>query len=1096
MATKNPWMGIASYEEPQGTNGDYLFCGRDEETLDVVRLVENNLFVTLYGSSGVGKTSLLRAGVIPILKRKDYMPLYVRLSQETTNISYAEAIVRRIESCGIKTERTSAARTINGNDRTYLWHYFATTRFCNESGREVYPVIILDQFEEIFRDADKEKAELLLKQIYLLLNDELEIPYDDGWSADTNYRFIASIREDFLFVLEDSIDELSLDLYKNNRYRLRAMKPNSAKSVILIPGKDCIADEQKDKVAERIIGLAKQGYKNEIDSILLSLVCAGTYNKVIDNNSSALISANDLQMWHDNPMEVYYKDAVKNLSARQIRYIQRNLIRDDGSRKQTDTTEVRTALGNDTFEQLTHGKNRMLTLGEHGTVELMHDKLALAVYNERKAFEERERKKLMRRRALLIGTIILAIVIIFIIQNEKLRQEQWNMKENNSRFVAEKARTLATEDSYVARLLLMEILPENLDDPDKPYTLEAEVALREVVGFNSTKLIGHSGYVKSTTFNFSGNRIASASDDGTVRVWDATTGNQLLLLEYSSNAETVSFTPDNNSIISSYGDGTILVWNALTGEKESILNGHDKWVNSIAISPNGRHIVSTSWDNTIRKWDIETQSQLYAFNSDEPINYVSYSPDGLLITTAMDNGYIYIMDAATGSLLSVLEGHLGKVSSALFSHDGKRIVSASDDLTVRIWDVATGETIRVLNGTNAFKFAAFSPDDRYIVFNSTDGEIYVYDDLSYSIIWDKKNDSDWASPVTFSPDGKRILSTSSGNTINVYDFLIDESTKILEGHTGRINNIAVSPDGKYIASISQEDPIRIWDITTGNIIRELLGHRDIVNSVSFSSDSKRLVSTSYDNTMRIWDVASGKSITINSVNVNNNSAFKTAEFSSDDKSIISISDDNTINIWDANNGNKKQTIKGNKGLLYSAVFSPDDKYIVSAYNDAPIRLWDASSGKMVCEFRGNEGSRFAKFNNKGNCVISASNDKSIRLWNVSSGENTKVLKGHTNTVNSVAFSPDDKFIVSASNDKTARIWDVSTGKPIYELKGHTDKVNYATFTPDGQHIVTASDDKTIRIWDFLPLQELIDSTRRRFAERRLTDEEKLKYYIE
>lgn len=1094
MATKNPWMGIASYEEPQGTNSDYLFCGRDEETLDVVRLVENNLFVTLYGSSGVGKTSLLRAGVIPILKRKDYMPLYVRLSQETTNISYAEAIVRRIESCAVKVERTSAAKDVEGNDRTYLWHYFATTRFCNESGREVYPVIILDQFEEIFRDADKEKAELLLKQIYLLLNDELEIPYGDGWSADTNYRFTASIREDFLFVLEDSIDELSLDLYKNNRYRLHAMKPDNARRAILIPGRDCIADGQKDAVAERIIGLSKQGNRNEIDSILLSLVCAGTYNKVLANGSSVMISLDDLQMWSDNPMEIYYKDAIKNLSARQIRYIQRNLIRDDGSRKQTNITEVRAALGNDTFEQLTQGKNRMLTLGEHGTVELMHDKMALAVYDERKAFEERERKKRMRRRVLLIGTIILAVVIVFIIQNEKLRQEQWNMEENKSRFVAEKAIALANEDSYAARLLLMEILPENLDNPDKPYTLEAEVALREVVGLNSTKLIGHSGYVKSTTFNFSGNRIASASDDGTVRVWDATTGNQLLLLEYSSNAETVSFTPDNNSIISSYGDGTILVWNALTGEQKYVLKGHDKWVNSIAISPNGRHIVSTSWDNTIRKWDIETQNQLYVLNSEEPINYVSYSPDGQLIAIAMDNGYIYIMDAATGNFLSVLEGHLGKVSSALFSHDGKRIVSASDDLTVRIWDVATGETIRVLNGANAFNFAAFSPDDRYIVFNSTDGEIYVYDDLSYTIIWDKKTNSDWASPVTFSPDGKRILSTSAGNAVNVYDFVVDESTKILEGHTGRINNIAVSPDGKYIASISPEDPIRIWDITTSNIIRELYGHRDIVNSVNFSSDSKRLVSTSYDNTMRIWDVASGKSsITINSVNDN---AFKTAEFSSDDKSIISISDDNTIQIWDANNGNIKQTIKGNNGWLYSAVFSPDDKYIVSAYNDAPIRLWDAASGKMVCEFKGNPGSTFATFNNDGNCVISASNDKSIRLWNVPNGENTKVLKGHTNTVNSVVFSPDDKFIVSASSDKTARIWDISTGKTIYELKGHTDKVNYATFTPDGRHIVTASDDRTIRIWDFLPLQELIDSTRNRFANRKLTDEEKRNYYIE
>ena len=221
MSNKNPWLGLASYEEPKNDGNDYLFCGREEETLDVVRLIDNNLFVTVYGSSGIGKTSLLRAGVIPILRKKDYYPLYVRLSQEPKGISYAEAIVNKIKASGLS-EVFSVANQYRSDDRRYLWNYFATTRFLNND-REVYPVIILDQFEEVFRGEDKDKAELLLKQIYLLLNDELDMPNEEDYSADTNYRFVASIREDYLFVLEDSIDEYSLDLYKNNRYRLRPM---------------------------------------------------------------------------------------------------------------------------------------------------------------------------------------------------------------------------------------------------------------------------------------------------------------------------------------------------------------------------------------------------------------------------------------------------------------------------------------------------------------------------------------------------------------------------------------------------------------------------------------------------------------------------------------------------------------------------------------------------------------------------------------------------------------------------------------------------------------------------------------------------------
>ena len=144
---------------------DYLFCGRDEETMDIVRLIDNNLFITLYGSSGIGKTSLLKAGVIPILKRKDYFPLYVRLSQESGESSYAEAIVKQLKNCGLKEERHVALEHADGDDRLFLWNYFATTRFLDADGREIYPVIILDQFEEVFRDADKAKAELLLHQI-------------------------------------------------------------------------------------------------------------------------------------------------------------------------------------------------------------------------------------------------------------------------------------------------------------------------------------------------------------------------------------------------------------------------------------------------------------------------------------------------------------------------------------------------------------------------------------------------------------------------------------------------------------------------------------------------------------------------------------------------------------------------------------------------------------------------------------------------------------------------------------------------------------------------------------------------------------------
>ena len=518
MTYHNPWLGLASYEETKGAENDHQFCGRDEETLDVVRLIDNNLFITLYGSSGIGKTSLLRAGVIPILRRKDYFPLYVRLSQEPKEISYAEAIVQKLQNSGLTQESGNTTKHPEGNNRLYLWNYFATTRFYNE-GREVYPVIILDQFEEVFREGDKAKAELLLKQIYLLLNDELEMPDEAGYSADTNYRFVASIREDFLFVLEDSIDANSLDLYKNNRYRLRPMKPDNAREVVLIPGKDCIEESEKEAIAKRIMDLATRPQSDAIDTLLLSLVCAGTYDK----KAGQKIALDDLSIWKNNPMEVYYQEAVKGLSADQVRYIQQHLILEDGSRKRIDSKEVKTALGENTYQQLTQGKNRLFALGDKGQVELLHDQLGMAIYEERKAFEERERKKKFRRRISVIGIMVLAVAGVFMFQNHSLKQQQRQARENRLRFVAEKSITLTDKgDSYSARVLALDLLPKDIEK--NSHLPEAEAALRYAFDHQSAILKGHTNAVNTVCYSFDGKYILSSSMDGTIKLWNSQSG--------------------------------------------------------------------------------------------------------------------------------------------------------------------------------------------------------------------------------------------------------------------------------------------------------------------------------------------------------------------------------------------------------------------------------------------------------------------------------------------------------------------------------------------------------------------------------------------
>lgn len=1108
MTKRNPWLGLASYDVPKGMEEDYLFCGRDEETMDIVRLIDNNLFVTLYGSSGIGKTSLLKASVIPILKRKDYFPLYVRLSQESNDISYAEAIVKQLKNCGLKEENHVALGHADGNDRLYLWNYFATTQFFNDEGQEIYPVIILDQFEEVFRDADKAKAELLLQQIYLLLNDELEMPDAEGYSADTNYRFVASIREDYLFVLEDSIDELSLDLYKSNRYRLRPMKPENARQVVLVPGRDYIEESEKEKVAERVLELAKKPQSDDIDTLLLSLVCAGTYDK----KSGEKITFGDLSIWKDNPMQVYYQDVMRVLNANQIRYIQQHLIREDGSRKQVSMEELKKALGENDFQKLTKGKNRLFSIGDKGLVELLHDKLAIAVYEERKAFEERERKIKFRRRVRVIGVLVLAIAGIFFFQNARLKQQRWKMLENQSRLVAKEVISNAKEDSYLARKVALEILPKDVNHPvDRSYTAEAELALRTANKHNSTILRGHTNSVNSCAFSPDGKLIVSSSWDSTLRIWDATIGKEIRILKGHNDAVlSANFNPDGKQIVSTSFDSIIRIWSTETGIELKVIKD-SAYVGNAKFSPDGKRITFQS-DKNIKVYDLESDLITTTLTD---YNFANYSPNGkylIAIPNKKTNGSTWnfdieskipdslltihefkLIDANTGKELKTFSGQKYYVTSAAFSPDSKRIVSTSLDRTIMIWDVETGkELLTIKDKCPSLKSAFFSPDGKSILSISSieDKTFMLWDAVSGEEIQTFSGHLNSVYDAAFSPDGMRIVSASSDMTLRVWDNTTSEQSII----QNNVSSAAVSHNGELIACISKDSTIHILNTITLSEIQRIqtkASYFFYYNPLAFSYDRKRFViNRSKEKGLILWDIETGKENQIVSNELYG--MWSTAVFSPDGKKLV-ISNGNNVKIWDIDNNKEIKSLDFNVPI-YSAVFSPNGKQIVLASYWKDFEILDAETGEKNYTLSGHAAQvTFVTFSPKGDLIISASGDKTLRLWDAKSGACIKVLDGG---VEYAAFSQNEKLVVSVSINNTIRVWDVETGSCIYIIEGHTDRVRFVSFTPDGLHIISYSEDGTIRKWPFPPLQELIDQTREQFKDRPLTDEERKMYYLE
>ncbi|RDB18601.1 Vegetative incompatibility protein HET-E-1 [Hypsizygus marmoreus] len=351
----------------------------------------------------------------------------------------------------------------------------------------------------------------------------------------------------------------------------------------------------------------------------------------------------------------------------------------------------------------------------------------------------------------------------------------------------------------------------------KKFTSQFPKIVQIAVGYNTAwpasqaVLTGHSDFVRSVSFSPDGKHIVSGSDDKTVRIWNAKTG-QAMGNALRRTCSLVAFSPDGTHIVSGSGDKTVRIWDSKTGQAiGKPLKGHTDWVESVAFSPDGKHIVSGSGDKAVRIWNAKTGQAMGILLKGHAhwVTSVAFSPDGKCIVLGSNDRTIRIWNAKTGQAMGTpLQGHTSSVRSVAFSSDGKHIVSGSGDKTVRIWNAKTGKA----TGTPL------------------------------------KGHSDWVTSVAFSSDGKLIATKLSefgmqdGKTIG---------TPLEKGHSDRIRSVAFSPDRKCIISGSNDRTIRIWDAKTEKAMgTPIEGHTDSITSVAFSPNEKHIVSGS-NNTIHL-----------------------------------------------------------------------------------------------------------------------------------------------------------------------------------------------------------------------------------------------------
>ena len=602
----------------------------------------------------------------------------------------------------------------------------------------------------------------------------------------------------------------------------------------------------------------------------------------------------------------------------------------------------------------------------------------------------------------------------------------------------------------------------------------------------SSSLATGAGGVNSMAFSPDGHTLASGSDDGTVRLWNAAdpahprplgqplTGSAAV----DSPVGSVAFSPDGHTLASGDDDGTIRLWDItdpadprplgqpLTGG--IALGTLDLSVESVAFSPDGHTLASGSDDGTVRLWDITDpvhprQLSQPLTGSGTAVDSVAFSPDGHTLASGSDDGTVRlwdITDPADPRPLGQPPTSDASVDSVAFSPDGHTLASGDNDGTVRLWDVTDPADPRPLGqpltggSTAAVMSVAFSPDGHTLASGSADGTVQLWSLPQTVLVGSSFAVGPAVASVAFSPDGHTLASGSVDGTIRLWDITDPADPRPLgQPLTGDapVNSVAFSPDGHALAGGSDDGTVRLWDVADPADPRPLgqplTGDGTAVDSVAFSPDGHTLASGSNGGTVRLWDVIdpadprplgqSGTSVSITSVAFSPSGRTLAGGAADGD-------DDATVLLWDVADPAYVSLLSasptGGSAPVDSVAFSPDGYTLADGDNDGTVRLWDVADPALP------------------------------RLLG-------QPLTGSGAAVDSVAISADGRTLASADDDGTVRLWDVadpadprSLGQP---LTGSGAAVDSVAISADGRTLASGSLDGIIRLWN-LNVQYAID----------------------
>ena len=1052
----SPYKGLNAFDDSD--LDALLFFGRERETEIVVANLIASRLTVLYGPSGVGKSSLLRAAVARSLRELPEQPLVVVFSSwsDDPNAALSEAVG---EASGLATNGSAVAALELA-----------------QSDRDVY--LVLDQAEEYFLyHADDGGPRSFAEALPAVL------------ASPSRVNVLVSLREDSLAKLDRFTGRIP-GLFANT-LRLDRLDRAAASAAILRPAErfaeltgesvsiePALVERVLDEVSAGQIESALGGLgmvegadlSARIEAPYLQLVMQRLWDEERASGSTVLRAGTvDRLGGAQQIVEEHLVGAMSELSEEQKGIAARifnHLVTPSGTKIAHEVSDL-ADFGHVSEATLLPvlgvlSSRRILRSVDEGGApryEIFHDVLCEPVLAWRAAYEaerelEAQTQAADRRNRRLLGVIGAGAVLLAVMSGVTAYALAQRDEAQTQAASADAAR-----DEAEAQKNRAEVQKDLADAERARAEKQRKRALKSAAAAQQAKQVAEEQTAQAESANQDAQEQAELADQEAARAQEAE--QQAKAATESAQKEAANAEAQEAAADSARADAQLAATsaNARALAEEALTLQTSRPLEALRLALESVKVEATELAERVLRSSLVASRVRYVLpGGGGSVEHASFSSNGRYVLTIADEARVY--EARTGRLARALRSP-GGIRAAGFSPDGRAVVTGGLDGLARIWPVRGGAPMILRAHDRAIQDATFSPDGRYVATAALDRVAALWDPATGERLVSFAHEGP-VFDIAVSRDGMHVVTVSriARTGRRVARLFSATGTPIRTLDQIGITTAIFSPDGSLVVTTSTDDTARVWNMSDPEplaILRHLDGN---VVSAAFSADGTRFVTATEGSSALVWHVGTWQK-EVGVVGALNPATG--ASFSPNRRFIVVSSRDRNAHIYHADNGLREAVLAGHADGLNVASFSPDGRLLVTASDDGSARIWDPGTEDLLETVGATADSAVRRVarHPKGRLVISAESNGTARIFDVQRRRQVVVMQ-HGKAVNDASFSPDGSLALTASDDGSARLWRAD-GRPVRTLM-HGGRVMRAVFSRDGRVLATAGDDGLVRLW--------------------------------